>query len=259
MSNLIQKIKQFFQPRAVTIRLPGGGLIISLVVGMAVIITGYGLIKNIKSSTNQSASAEQLPGTPESGARSRITELYDALVAQNKGSDTDVSGLTAAQGDWGAKWNRIKTAALKGNGNTSTLGAYSLSSDPQVSFVDNLTGKQWSFPLYREGSQVKSGLKESLSNTLWSWDSSAANNQAVGNKTAIQLCQALGNSWRLPTREELSYVYHPLGFARPSGRSRWSSTDYSPNSAYSVGVNNDGGITESVFPKSDITLVVCVR
>lgn len=171
MSNLVQKIKQFFQPRAVTIRLPGGGLIISLVVGMAVIITGYGLIKNIKSSTNQSASAEQLPGTPESGARSRITELYDALVAQNKGSDTDVSGLTAAQGDWGAKWNRIKTAALKGYGGGGANNGESY--DRHQEFIDGNTGLSWSYPLVRNGNQVTTSAGDY---SLWSWSASGSNN-----------------------------------------------------------------------------------
>lgn len=225
MSNLVQKIKQFFQPRAVTIRLPGGGLIISLVVGMAVIITGYGLIKNIKSSTNQSASAEQLPGTPESGARSRITELYDALVAQNKGSDTDVSGLTAAQGDWGAKWNRIKTAALKGYGGGGANNGESY--DRHQEFIDGNTGLSWSYPLVRNGNQVTTSPGDY---TRWSWDASDTNNRAVGNKTAAQLCQSLGDNWRLPTKNELSGASSYARARNPAvyynSEYRWSSTEH---------------------------------
>lgn len=89
------------------------GFVVGVMLSLAVVIVGYGLVKNIKSSQQQ-VSAEQVGSSPESGVKSRMAELYDALVAKNYGSDTDVSGLTGNLGtDWGAKWNRIKTAALK--------------------------------------------------------------------------------------------------------------------------------------------------
>lgn len=83
-----------------------------VVVSLVVLFVGYGLIKNIKTD-KQSASAEQVSGSPESGVKSRISELYDTLKAKNLGSDTDMTGLDALTDDWGAKWNRIKSAALK--------------------------------------------------------------------------------------------------------------------------------------------------
>lgn len=111
MQKIRQLLKSGFKSQIITIQLPASKTLIGLTLGLVLIFGGYGLVKNIKS--EQSAQAEQLPGTPDSGVKSRITELYDALVAQNKGSDTDISGLIAAPGDWGPKWNRIKTAALK--------------------------------------------------------------------------------------------------------------------------------------------------
>ncbi len=83
-----------------------------IIVSLAVVFVGYGLIKNIKTD-KQSASAEQVGASPESGAKSRIAELYDTLKAKNLGSDTDMTGLDTLTDDWGPKWNRIKSSALK--------------------------------------------------------------------------------------------------------------------------------------------------
>lgn len=235
-------------------------LVVGVMIGLTLTFGGYGLVKNIKS--EQSAQAEQLPGTPDSGVKSRITELYDALVAQNKGSDTDVSGLIAAPGDWGPKWNRIKTAALKGTGGSYGQLGYGLSSDPQVNFVDNITGKEWSFPLYRDGSQVKAGFNETDINKLkWSWDASGPNNQAVGNKTASQLCQALGGGWRLPTKDELLYVSDSLAtraFAKHSIQGRWSSSEHESNPQYAWYVRWSDGLAHYAT-KTFQGLVSCVR
>jgi hypothetical protein len=48
--------------------------------------------------------AEQSGSTPESGVTSRILSLYNDLTGLTYGSDSDTP-------DWGAYWNRIKTAA----------------------------------------------------------------------------------------------------------------------------------------------------
>ena len=198
-------------------------LVVGAMIGMSLTFGGYGLIKSIKS--EQSAQAEQLPGTPDSGVKSRITELYDALVAQNKGSDTDVSGLTAAPGDWGSKWNRIKTAALK-NGSGSDNGSY----NQHREFIDGITGLEWSYPLVRKGDQVTTHLGDY---SAWSWNASASNNQAVGNKTAAQLCQTLGDNWRLPTKDELTTAYNYLKnrdlAVSYRVQNRWSSTEPESN------------------------------
>lgn len=50
--------------------------------------------------------AEQSASTPESGAISRIKAIYDSLVTLGYGSDT-----ASGWGDWGAMWNRIRSAA----------------------------------------------------------------------------------------------------------------------------------------------------
>lgn len=178
-----------------------------IVAALAIVLVGYVYVKNIK--TEQLASAEQVAGSPESGAKSRISELYDALVAQNKGSDTDVSGLTVAQGDWGAKWNRIKTAALKGSLKGDS-GSPFVSNDPEVDFVDPYHKLEWSYPLSREGDRAVSKplLVATNDNSVgWSWDASGENNRAVGNKTASQVCQSLGSGWRLPSENEQKTVH----------------------------------------------------
>lgn len=52
------------------------------------------------------ARAEQSGGSPESGATSRIKTIYDSLVALSHGADA-----AGGWGDWGAYWNRIRSAA----------------------------------------------------------------------------------------------------------------------------------------------------
>lgn len=52
------------------------------------------------------ARAEQSGGSPESGATSRIKTTYDSVVALGFGSDA-----AGGWGDWGAYWNRIRSAA----------------------------------------------------------------------------------------------------------------------------------------------------
>lgn len=52
------------------------------------------------------AKAEQSGSTPESGSTSRILTIYNSLVALGNGADA-----AGGWGDWGAKWNRIRSAA----------------------------------------------------------------------------------------------------------------------------------------------------
>lgn len=227
-------------------------LVVGAMIGITLTFGGYGLVKNIKS--EQSAQAEQLPGTPDSGVKSRITELYDALVAQNKGSDTDVSGLTAAPGDWGPKWNRIKTAALR-NGSGSDNGSYSQHRE----FIDGATGLEWSYPLVRKGNQVTTYPGDY---SVWSWNASASNNQTVGNKTAAQLCQALGDNWRLPTKDELTTAYNYVKnrdlAVSYRVQLRWSSTERESNPQNAWYVRWSDGYAGSLN-KTGQLLVSCVR
>lgn len=272
-SHSTQSPSQVFSTKLFTKSFSSNSLTIPLIIlALGITLTGYNLIKTIKSPNSQSASAEQLPGTPESGAKSRITELYDALVAQNKGSDTDISNLPAAQGDWGAKWNRIKTAALRsggGGGNNSSnsgCGAYN-PNDPEVNFTDPFNCKQWSYPLsVKNNNQVTAAINNNITN--WSWDASGPNNRAVGNKTAAQLCQALGNNWRLPAIEELlmysmpsgvsdrSYVMYKLAQGRNSVR--WSLTEHWSNHQRALGARWDSEYFNDIS-KESWNLVSCIR
>lgn len=92
----------------------------------------------------------------------------------------------------------------------------------------------------------------------WSWDASAANNIAVGNKTAITLCSSQGNGWRLPSQKELMQAYIDGSFFNLTNPSStfWSSTQYGSTSAWSVylynGATNNGTM-------SNTTSVRCVR
>jgi len=61
--------------------------------------------------------AEQSSGSPESGATSRIKTVYDALSVLSYGSDA-----AGGWGDWGAYWNRIRSAGewVPSDGATTT-------------------------------------------------------------------------------------------------------------------------------------------
>ena len=52
------------------------------------------------------AYAEQSGSSPESGATSHVKTIYDAFVALSYGSDA-----AGSWGDWGAEWNRLRSAA----------------------------------------------------------------------------------------------------------------------------------------------------
>ena len=68
------------------------------VVFVLVLMASFSLvIKQVK--------AEQSGGSPESGATSKIKTIYDSLTALSHGSDA-----AGGWGDWGAYWNRIRSA-----------------------------------------------------------------------------------------------------------------------------------------------------
>lgn len=131
------------------------GFVAGMALSLVVMILGFSLIKNIKTNQQQ-ASAEQVGGSPESGVKSRISELYDALVAKNYGSDTDNSDLVGNLGtDWGAKWNRIKTAALKpGSG-----GAGGGSSAPVASGVKRVQAGYFNGGAYSDWSDLSISIQ----------------------------------------------------------------------------------------------------
>ncbi len=226
----------------------------SVVLGLVVVMFGYGLVKNIKSS--QSASAEQIASSPESGSKSRISELYDTLVAKNLGTDSNtMTGMDTLTQDWGTKWNRIKSAALSNTGSGSS--GYVLGDKPHINFIDGNTGLAWSYPLVRLGNQV---VAYGQSATPWTWSNNGTHNQAVGGKTAQQLCETLGTGWRLPTLTELQ---NATSSAQANGgvqlnQYRWSNTDYPSNPAHAYVVRwSDGGTDYN--GKTSQYLVSCVK
>lgn len=71
--------------------------------------------------------------------------------------------------------------------------------------MDPITGMVWSYPLYLSGSTPVFDQYSSASN--WSYNANGANNIAVGNKTAAQLCSERGNGWLLPSQKEMMQAY----------------------------------------------------
>lgn len=190
--------------------------------------------------------AEQSPGTPESGATSRLKTLYDDLETLTFGADTDTP-------DWGTLWNRIKTAAkwtptitstaddvrngktfvANGSRETST-GTYPApescqtqnwsDSYAEANQTDNCS-LTWTVPdpsvtgddkqdprtglIWSQALRNNSGtVGFSTSGHHWSWDGTTdADSIAVGGKTALQLCSERGDGWRLPSQKELIQAY----------------------------------------------------
>lgn len=66
---------------------------------LIVVFVGLVTVKNI-------VLAEQSGSSPESGVTSRIKTIYDSLVSLSHGSES-----AGGWGDWGAMWNRIRSAA----------------------------------------------------------------------------------------------------------------------------------------------------
>ena len=230
------------------------------------------------------AYGEQSAGTSESGSTSYIKSLYTDLQTSSHGSDS-------ATPDWGAYWNRIKTAAnwvptgtvtaanvTKGKtfydsnrtlqtgtqapGNCPTQQYFDSYGDPATQTTnctdivawtvpsgsipgtekqDPVSGLIWSNPLLRSGSTV---TFSPTTNTTWSWDASAANNIAVGNKTAITLCSDRGNGWRLPTEKELTQAFIDGSYwnLTQSENSFWSATKYDGTNALFVSLDSGSTI-----------------
>jgi hypothetical protein len=249
--NIIAKIKAIFtNPISFNLNFKLVHLM-PMILAMPVIVYGFSIItKNIK--PTQSASAEQIAGSPESGVKSRISELYDVLAARNLGSDTDTSGMDVLTDNWGAKWNRIKSAALKNTGSGMS------SEDKIINFVYSATGLKWSYPVYRAGNRV---VADGKGYTVWSWSDSGVNNQAVGGKTAEQVCQALGAGWRLPRQSEVDKDYFlslsHMDVIKKLNQSHWSSSlGSSPGNAIAIWIN---GSTEYSAIMSSELLLRCVK
>lgn len=120
---------------------------------------------------------------------------------------------------------------------------------------DPRTGLIWS--KYLQNNSGTLAFVDSGGSTF-SWDATGAANIAVGNKTAIQLCTAMGNGWRLPTQKELMQVYIDGSFFNLSNPSNffWSATQYSGTYAWYVALYN-GTTATNTF--GTLYAVRCVR
>lgn len=119
------------------------------------------------------------------------------------------------------------------------------------------TGLKWSKPVYRAGNKV---LADGKGLSMWSWDASGDNNQAVGGKTAEQVCQALGAGWRLPHPSEVDADYFKsLNYANymlMSGYSRWSS-QWNGGAVVTISVQGSTGYYTS--PINNRLAINCVK
>ena len=121
---------------------------------------------------------------------------------------------------------------------------------------DNNTGVIWSKYLKNNAGTVEFA---DVGGSQWSWDASGANNIAVGNKTASQLCSDRGDSWRLPTQKELMQAYIDGSYFNLTSPSNtfWSGTEASATVAYYVLLSN--GFTTSYTKTTATYYVRCIR
>jgi hypothetical protein len=244
------------------------------------------------------AYGEQAGGAPESGSTSYIKSLYTSLQTSGYGSDTAAPDWgtywnrlkTSAQ--WAPTGNATAANVVSGKtfygadrtqqtGTQPTPGVCPTQqyhdSYAGVTQANNCTNTvTWTTPTDgitgTEKQDPRSGLIWSnaivntagtatfspTTNTAFSWDASAAANIAVGNKTAITLCSAMGNGWRLPTQKELMQAYidgSNFNLSQPATYF-WSATEYSGTSAWLV--NLSFGYTTN-NTKVIATQVRCVR
>ena len=121
---------------------------------------------------------------------------------------------------------------------------------------DPVSSLIWSNALLSSGSTV---TFSPTANTTWSWNASAANNIAVGNKTAITLCSDMGNGWRTPTQKELMQAFVDGAFwnlTQPEN-SFWSATEYSGTNALAMDLDIYGSVYNNT--KTTAGPVRCVR
>ncbi len=122
---------------------------------------------------------------------------------------------------------------------------------------DPISGLIWSNLLVNSAGTVTFSATGSAN---WSWGSSAADNVAVGYKTAITLCSSMGNGWRLPTQKELTQAYIDGTYFNLSQPwwNFWASTELDVGNSYAwiVGLAN-GQVF--YYAKTTTNQVRCVR
>lgn len=121
---------------------------------------------------------------------------------------------------------------------------------------DERTGVIWSKYLKNNAGTVEFA---DTGGSQWSWDASGANNIAVGNKTASQLCSERGNGWRLPTQKELMQAYIDGSYWNLTNPSNafWSATEASSTNAWLTSLST--GNTSNLTKTTATYYVRCVR
>jgi len=219
-------------------------LIIGLSVAVIVLVVAVNVIIPI---LRKPSSAEQWPGSPESGATSRIKTIYDSLVALGLGSES-----AGTWGDWGAYWNRIRSSAeTSANYRAQSLEEYddakyggshgageggaeesSWSGTATDVFKDNRTGLYWSNTLgsYRNSfSATHADCAFFAANPRGNYDGSDPD---CGN--AINACGALSkeavagqgavSDWYLPSEKQLLQAY--IDGVYNNTNTTWATTGY---------------------------------
>ncbi len=244
--------------------------------------------------------AETYPGGDDNGLTSRIKSIYNTLVGLGYGSDTnspdwgamwnrintaatwtpggdadpaDVrkdktfysnsrdqqTGTYPAPGPCPTQVWQDNTGGSTPTSNCTADIAWTVPSPPVTGDDkrDERTGIIWSKALANDAGTV---VFTTGTGSTWSWSAVGANNVAVGNKTAIQLCAEMngGGVWRLPVQKELQQAYIDGSFFNLDGPAAtfWSATEGSATVAWRVNLSTGGATSET---KTSLTSVRCVR
>jgi len=203
---------------------------------------------------------ERSGGSPESGATSRIKAIYNSLVTLGLGSES-----AGAWGDWGAYWNRIRSAAetsanylaqsleeyddykYGGSHGTGEGGGEESSwtnTAPNV-YKDNRTGLYWSNSIgsYSNSFNADHSLCDFFAaNPRGNYNGSdpdcgnAINACATLSKEAVA-GQGAVSGWYLPSQKQLMQayidgIYNNTNTDWVTTGHFWSSTERSDNSGF---------------------------
>jgi hypothetical protein len=259
-------------------------VIVSLLIGG---LAFYGLAGTTNNQQSGQVAGEQTGESPDSGSTSRIQELYDQLVSDDKGYE-----VGGAWGDWGAYWNRIRSASEAsvnyidqsyeeyddykysddhGDGESGDEESTWENTASNVWF-DNRTGLYWS----ASQGQFTNSFSSTHANCPFfaesprgsSYDGSNADcGDAINECATLSLESKTGEGadgdWYLPTQKELQQaylngIYNQAGHSFTSTSYFWSSTEDSDHSGRAWFVILPSGYT-SVSSKSSSRDVRCVR
>jgi len=240
----------------------------ALIITLSIVVVVAVALITIIPILRKPSSAEQSGGSPESGATSRIKAIYDSLVTLTYGSES-----AGSWGDWGAYWNRIRSAAeTSANYLAQSLEEYddakyggshgagegggeesSWSDTATDVFKDNRSGLYWSNTL---GSYTNSfNADHSLCNFFAANPRGNYDGSDLDCGNAINACGALSkeavagqgavDDWYLPSEKQLMQayidgIYNNTNTTWVTTGLCWSSSEYSDGSgrAWLVYLNN---------------------